>query len=455
MKGKIVSIKGQIVEVEFKDEKPSLHDVVILEDDPATILEVYMTTEDSSYYCISLTSTERLFRGATVVNTKEALTIPVGDHMLGRTLDIFGTPHDGMGEILRSEVRSIYQSSPHYMALSTKQEVLETGIKVIDLFSPMLKGGKIGIFGGAGVGKTLLLTEIIHNIVSLHKDRSVAIFAGVGERIREAQELQVSLAEGNILPSVCLLYGHMGENPAVRFTTAFAGVTLAEYFRDNKKKDVLFFIDNAFRFAQAGNELSMLMNNIPSEDGYQATLDSEMGQLHERLASTDDGMITTIEAVYVPNDDVLDQGVQSIFPFLDSSVVLSRNIYQQGLLPAIDILSSGYSNALTPNIVGEMHYAVSLRAQSLLKRAAELERIVSLVGPSELSSDDQVVYKRAKQIRNYMTQSFFVAEKQTGRPGVYVPTKTTVEDAKDIMDGKYDNVSEEKFLFTGSAKEIK
>lgn len=247
----------------------------------------------------------------------------------------------------------------------------------------------------------------------------------------------------------------MSENPAVRFLTAFAGVTLAEYFRDKSKKNVLFFIDNAYRFVQAGNEISMLTQSIPSEDGYQPTLESEMGSFHERLVSTANGVISTIEAVYVPNDDLLDQGVQAIFPYLDSTIVLSRNIYQEGILPAVDILSSAYSKALSPNVVGDLHYRVVLKAQNLLKKAVSLERIVSLVGRSELSQEDQVDYARAKKLQNFMTQSFFVTQKQSGRPGVYVARETTVQDVNDILNGDYDDISDEKFMFIGSAKELK
>jgi F-type H+-transporting ATPase subunit beta len=316
----------------------------------------------------------------------------------------------------------------------------------------------MGLFGGAGVGKTLLLTEIIHNIVQVQsaktRGKNNVVFAGVGERTREGQELHESLEKGGVLPFTSLIFGPMGENPAVRYLTGLSAVTVAEYFRDKKKQDVLFFIDNVFRFAQAGNELSVLMNTIPSEDSYQATLATEMAEFHERLVSTKDNDITTIEAIYVPNDDILDQGVQSILPYLDSSVTLSREVYQEGYLPAIDILSST-STALNPGMVGQLHYTVALNAQSLLKKGVELDRIASLVGESELSPIDRLAFKRAKLIRNYMTQSFFVAESQTGRPGKNVPLQTTVKDTNDILNGVYDTVPEEKFMFVGSAKETK
>lgn len=457
--GKIISIKGQIIEVEFQNDKPTLHDILILENDETAKLQVYISSGPSTFYCLSLTPTKKLFRGASVLNTGKPIMTPTGSQVLGRVIDIFGEPSDGMGKIKKTKTMPIYKDVPPYSDIQTHQEILETGIKVIDLFSPFLKGGKIGLFGGAGVGKTMLLTEIIHNVVILHNKnlpagrQGVSVFAGVGERIREGHELYETLKEKEVLPSVSLVFGPMGENPAIRFLTGFTAVTIAESFRDDLKKDVLFFIDNVFRFAQAGNELSQLMNTIPSEDGYQATLESEMASLHERLISTKNGAISTIEAIYVPNDDILDQGVQAIFPYLDSSVILSRTVYQQGILPAIDVLSST-SSALNPEIIGELHYETTLKAQNLLKKAVALDRIVSLVGESELSHDDQIIYQRAKKLRNFMTQSFYVAEGQSGRQGVYVPREQTVEDVSKIIDGTYDNISDDKFLYIGSAKEI-
>ncbi|MCL5970226.1 MAG: F0F1 ATP synthase subunit beta [Patescibacteria group bacterium] len=463
--GKIVSVQGQIVEVEFKDEKPSIHDILVLQDTDTARIQVYTSSGPQTFYCLSLTPTKKLSRGAKVINTGKPITIPIGEAVLGRVVDIFGDPVDGLGPLKKIKETPIYRDTPIYDEIQTHQGVLETGIKVIDIFSPFLKGGKIGLFGGAGVGKTMLLTEIIHNIVILNKEdgtgkktkqekNAVSVFAGVGERIREGQELYETLREKKVLPAVSLVFGPMGENPAIRFLTGFTAVTIAEHFRDDLKKDVLFFIDNVFRFAQAGNELSLLMNTIPSEDGYQATLESEMASFHERLVSTKQGAISSIEAIYVPNDDILDQGVQAIFPYLDSIVVLSRNVYQEGRLPAIDILSST-SSALNIETVGQLHYETALRSQSLLKKAVALDRIVSLVGEGELSADDQLLYKRAKKLKNFMTQSFYVAENQTGRKGCYIAVKTAVEDVRDILDGKYDDISEDKFMFIGSAKETR
>ncbi len=445
-----------MVEVEFSKNPPNLHDLLVLEDDKETKMEIIRSSGHSTFFCLCLSHTTNLYRGATVINTEKPILIPVGEKVLGRVMDIFGGEIDGKGKIITKEKRPIYGSFPTYTDLSTHQEILETGIKAIDFFSPIAKGGKIGLFGGAGVGKTLLLTEVIHNIVILKKEgqeKNVSVFAGVGERTREGHELHQTLSEQNVLPKVSLVFGPMGENPAIRFLTAYTSATIAEYFRDVLKKDVLFFIDNVFRFAQAGNELAVLMSTIPSEDGYQATLSSEMASFHERLVSVSNNSISTIEAIYIPNDDILDQGVQSIFPYLDSTVILSRSAYQEGHLPAVDLISSTSSN-LDSELVGELHYKVAPLAQNLLKEAVELERIVSLVGEAELSPEDKLKYKRARKLRNYMTQPFYVAESQTGRPGAYVTRLTAVEDVNDILNGKYDEIPEEKFLYIGSAKDL-
>ncbi|MDO8700147.1 MAG: F0F1 ATP synthase subunit beta [Deltaproteobacteria bacterium] len=451
--GKIIGIQGQIIEVEFKDNQPNMHDILVVEEDKSIKMRVALPSGPSSFYCLSLFSTDKLSRGLKVINTKKPILIPTGEGMLGRAVNIFGEPIDGKGEIKKTGEKPIYSEGLDYSQIAKHGEILETGIKAIDFFSPMIRGGKIGLFGGAGVGKTVLLTEIIHNIVVLQKGKGVSVFAGVGERIREGQELHETLAAKEVLHAVSLVLGTMGENPAVRFLTGFTAVALAEYFRDSLKKDVLFFIDNVFRLAQAGNELSVLMNTIPSEDGYQATLTSEMASFHERLVSTKDNSISSIEAIYIPNDDILDQGVQAIFPYLDSSVVLSRNIYQEGLLPAVDLLSSSSAN-LNPATVGETHYEVALKALNLLKQATALDKIVSLVGESELSPSDQLIYQRAKKLRNFMTQNFFVTENQTGKKGAYVPRETAVNDVNDLISGKYDNITDDKFSFIGSIKDI-
>jgi F-type H+-transporting ATPase subunit beta len=451
--GKVKSIRGQIVEVEFLATAPNISDILVLEDDPSVKMQVYSSSDVSSYFCLLLSTTGNIARGSRVVNTHRPLSIGVGEAVLGRVIDLFGNAVDSGGVIPYAEERPIHRNTQNYSNIVTRQEILETGIKTIDLFCPLIKGGKLGLFGGAGVGKTVLLTEIIHNVITLRKEKSISVFAGVGERIREGQELYEALAEGGVLPSVSLIFGPMSENSVIRFLTGYAAVTQAEYFRDDKGMDVLFFIDNIFRFAQAGNELSLLMNTIPSEDGYQATLVSEMASFHERLVSTEKNFISSIEAIYIPNDDILDQAVQSVLPYLDSSAVISRSIYQEGLLPAIDILSST-SSILNPEIVGEEHYSTATQAQSLLKKSVALERIVSLVGESELSNADRVTYDRAKKLRNYMTQNFFVTENQTGKKGAYVPLATTVSDVAAILEGKFDGVNAQKFLYIGSLSEI-
>lgn len=452
-KGKIISIKGQIVEVEFLAYPPSIHDILTLETDPNIKMEVYSSSSATTFFCFSYSSMKVMSRGAPVVNTGKPIEIPVGDQVLSRIIDIFGEPQDGKGTIKTTERKTIISEGVSFDDVVPAKEILVTGIKAIDFFSPLLRGGKVGLFGGAGVGKTILLTEIIHNVVILNKQNNVSVFTGVGERSREGQELYESLDESKVLDSVSLVYGLMGENPAVRFRTAMVGATIAEYFRDVSKKNVLFFIDNVFRYAQAGHELSTLMNTIPSEGGYQATMASEMAQFHERLVSNNYGSISSFEAVYVPADDITDYAVQSIFPYFDSTVVLSRDIYQEGRFPAIDLLSST-SSGLSVDIVGENHYKTVIAAQNLLKKGVSLERIVSLVGESELSQNDQNLYRRSRIMKNYMTQNFFVIEPQSGKPGSFVPVEQTVADVKSILDGDYDSREVDEFLFIGSLKEI-
>ncbi len=449
-----MSVRGQIVEVEFLDYPPSIHDILVLEIDPTVKMEVYASSSSTSFFCFSYSPMKVMHRGAVILNTGKPIEIPVGDQVLSRIIDIFGEPQDGKGTIKTTARRTIVSADVSLDDVVPANEILVTGIKPIDFFSPLLRGGKVGLFGGAGVGKTILLTEIIHNVVILNKDKNVSVFTGVGERSREGQELYESLGESKVLDSVALIYGLMGENPAVRFRTAMVGATIAEYFRDSMNKNVLFFIDNVFRYAQAGHELSTLMNTIPSEGGYQATMASEMAQFHERLVSNKSGSISSFEAVYVPADDITDYAVQSIFPYFDSTVVLSREIYQEGRFPAIDLLSST-SSGLSIDIVGEDHYHTVINAQNLLKKGVSLERIVQLVGESELSQQDQNLYRRSRIMKNYMTQSFFVIEPQTGKPGAFVPVEQTVADVKSIIDGDYDSHDPDEFLFIGSLTDIK
>lgn len=450
--GRIVSIKQQIIEVEFLDHNPKIHSLLELKNDKSVKMEVFTSSGGHRFYCL-LMSDDHPGIGELVLDTEESIRIPVGLELLGRAIDLFGRAQDEKGHISTRHSKTIFKHELNYSQINTPKDVLETGIKVIDFFAPILKGGKVGIFGGAGVGKTILLSEIIHNIVISGKEgMNVSVFTGVGERSREGQELYETMSETGVLKDICLIYGQMGENPAVRFRTATTGVAIAEHFRDEVGRDVLFFIDNIFRFAQAGYELSTLMNNIPSEGGYQATLASEMASLHERLSSSKRHSITAFEAIYVPSDDLTDNGVQSVFPYLDSNIVLSRAAYQEGRFPAVDILAS-VSSALNPDIVGQLHFTVVLQAQALLKKAVALERMVALIGEAELSAGDQAAFKRAKMLKNYMTQSLSVIEAQTGRKGVSVRLKQVVEDVKAIVEGKYDGIEPAKFLYIGGAEE--
>jgi F-type H+-transporting ATPase subunit beta len=448
-KGRITAILGQIVEVEFLDHEPVMHNILMLDGNPTIKMEVYQSSGPNHFYCLLFTSPNSLQKGMEVVDTGEPIMVPVGDDILGRVIDVMGKTHDNLGD-LNPKVRApVFSSGVAFDNVQSPTTVLETGIKPIDFFAPMLRGGKVGVFGGAGVGKTITLTEIIHNIVILSQGKAVSVFTGVGERSREGKELYQTLVDSKVDKGVALIYGQMGENPAIRFRTALGGVAIAEYFRDKMKRDVLFFIDNVFRYAQAGYELSTLMKTIPSEGGYQSTLTSEMAMFHERLISAKTGAITCLEAVYVPSDDITDFGVQQVFQYLDSTIVLSRQIYQEGRYPAVDILSST-SSALNPGIVGDLHYDTATEAQGLIKKSVTLDRIVSLIGESELSADDQVVYKRSKLLKAYMTQPFFVIEAQTGRPGFRVDLKQTVDDVRAILDGKCDALDPTDLMFIGS-----
>jgi F-type H+/Na+-transporting ATPase subunit beta len=451
--GKVISIKSQVIEVEFLDEKPHIYDVLFYKDDPSIKMEVYTSASPTSFYCLALTDIAKLHHGSSVVSTEQPIRIPVGKELLGRVINTLGDPQDGQGPIASKETRPIISKDLSFSEVHIPKEILETGIKVVDFFTPIIKGGKVGLFGGAGVGKTVLLSEIIHNIVILHAETNVSVFTGVGERTREGAELFQSLIDSKVMQGVTLIYGSMGENAALRFRTAFTGVTLAEYFRDTAGKDVLFFIDNIFRFAQSGYELSTLMNAIPSEGGYQSTLTSEMASFHERLVSTAKNAITTFEAIYVPADDLTDSGVQAVFPYLDSGIILSRSVYQEGRFPAVDILASN-SSALNPDTVGDDHYQTAIDAQATLKRATALDRIVSLIGESELSAEDQVVYKRAKMLKNYMTQTFTVVEAQTEKKGVHVSVGDTVSDVRGILDGKVDLLEPEDLLYIGTLEDV-
>lgn len=449
-KGKITFIKGSVVKAEFSGQCPKVGEVLYVESNPEVRMEVYSISDTYVATCLALTNIDLASRGLSVVSTGRSLAVPAGEAVLGRVFDIFSKGHDLKGDFEDCQTVGIFDNDkiPARDVL-VPSELLRTGIKAIDFFAPILKAGKAGLFGGAGVGKTVLLTELINNIVISSKSKDVlSVFSAVGERSREAQELVEYLGETGVLEKVALILGQMGENPAVRFRTAYSGATLAKSLRDTTSNDVLFFMDNIYRFAQAGNELSTLMNVLPSEDGYQPTLPSEMGTFHDKLTSSSKGAITAIEAIFVPSDDLTDYGVKSVFPYLETSIVLSRDVYQQGRFPAIDILESS-SSALNPVTVGEKHYTSYIESKKLLEKAVGIERIALLIGESELSYDDQLSYRRANILKNYMTQSFFVVEAQTGNPGANVALEDVIDDVNDIIDGRYDSYTPDKFLFIG------
>ncbi len=452
--GKVKALNDYMVEVEFLEgEKPATHTILTSHSNRSVRLLGLKWSSPSRLICLVLSGMESLYRGLEIADTGEGFSVPAGPATLGRAFDIFGKSRDGKEDLSRAVERPIFGQSVRLANVASKEKVLETGIKAVDVFCPMVKGGKVGLLGGAGVGKTILLTEILNNIVQRNRENTVSVFCGVGERSREGHELYRELSMSKVLDTTALVLGTMGDSPAVRYLTAHAGASVAEYFRDEMNKNVLVFIDNAYRYAQAGNELSLLTDNLPSEDGYQADLISQMAELHERLISKKDCHVTTIEAIYLPADDVLDQGVQAIYDFLDTSIVLTREIYRDGRMPAIDVLASS-SSALSPSIVGHNHYNIALGAQALLKKAVNLERIVSLVGESELSDEDKTTYERSLKVKNYLTQNFAISADQTGKKGSYVPLKDSLEDIKAIVSGKYDDIPAYKFMYIGSISQF-
>lgn len=445
--GRVRAVVGQVVEVEFEGKNLPKHlDVLTSPENDKIRLEVFAYSGSNTLFGLSLTPKAWLYRDLPIVTTGQSLTIPVGNQVLGRIMNLFGETQDGKQELTDVKRVPIYTSRSKYKEIQPIDEQLETGLKFIDFFTPFMKGGKIGFVGGAGVGKTVLMTELIHNITGKHQ--GVSVFGGIGERIREGHELYINLEKSGVLDKVALLMGQMNENAVIRYRAAWAATALAEYFRDVEKKDVLFFVDNTYRFVQAGSEVSTLIGGIPSELGYQATLETELSDFENRLVATKDGSITSVQAVYVPADELSDVGVAAIMGHLDTVVILSRNIASRGYYPAIDpILSS--SSALSKRVIGEDHYNIATQAVEMLNEHQRLSRIVAIVGEAELSPHDQLVYQRAKKILNYMTQPMFTTEIQTGKKGVYVEKEKTIRDVKSIISGQVDQIPAEKFMYIG------
>ncbi len=453
VKGIISSVNGQIAQVEIEDNIfPMLSEILISTEDPSVVLEVFSQSQDK-VFCQILSNPDKLFRGMQVSGTGSDLKIPVGKTCLGRVMDVFGNPRDNLGPINKSSQTSIYSQAPSLNIVKVSYQILETGIKAIDFLTPIQKGGKTGFIGGAGVGKTIILTELLHNITATQKN-VYSVFAGVGERIREGQELYQRLKESGVLPKTVIVLGQMNENAAIRFRVALAAVAQAEYFRDILKSDVLFFIDNMFRFVQAGAEVATLLGTIPSEQAYQATLQTEISTLEDRLISTENGSITSFQNVYVPADEITDAGVVAVASFLDTAIVLSRSVAQKGIYPPIDLFQSS-SSTLSKATLGEAHFKAFTEFQQLLDNYNRLAHIVAIVGEEELSAENRILYNRTKKIIHYLTQPFFMTEKQTGKRGVAVPRETTIKDIEMILSGSLDNIPAESFMYIGSLKEAK
>ncbi|MGM0518648.1 MAG: F0F1 ATP synthase subunit beta [Campylobacterota bacterium] len=455
MKGKIIQVMGPVVDVEFDGYLPEINEAidVSLKDSNADrlVLEVAAHIGDSRVRTIAMDMTEGLVRGQECTATGGPIKVPVGENVLGRIFNVIGEPVDE-GEAVAEDTPkwSIHRDAPTFEEQSTKAEMFETGIKVVDLLAPYSKGGKVGLFGGAGVGKTVIIMELIHNVAFKHSGYSV--FAGVGERTREGNDLYFEMKDSNVLDKVALCYGQMSEPPGARNRIALTGLTMAEYFRDEKGLDVLMFIDNIFRFAQSGTEMSALLGRIPSAVGYQPTLASEMGALQERITSTNKGSITSVQAVYVPADDLTDPAPASVFAHLDATTVLNRKIAEKGIYPAVDPLDST-SRILNANIIGEEHYNVARGVQSVLQKYKDLQDIIAILGMDELSEEDKLTVARARKIEKFLSQPFFVAEVFTGAPGKYVELKSTIEGFKGILDGKFDDLPEMAFYMVGGIDE--
>jgi len=446
--GKITQIFGPVVDVIFEDTTPEIYEALKV---GKLVLEVQQHLGDREFRTIAMGATEGLQRGDSVERTGSPISISVGETTLGRITDALGNPVDGGSDLKSREKWSIHRKPPKFSDQNPEITVLETGIKVIDLIAPFIKGGKIAIFGGAGVGKTVIVTEMIRNMAVEHKGHSV--FAGVGERTREGNELWNEMKHSGVLPNVAMVYGQMNEPPGVRLRVALTGVTLAEYFRDVKGEDVLFFIDNIYRFSLAGAEISALLGKPPSAVGYQPTLASEMGELQERITSTKKGSITSVQAVYVPADDYTDPAPVSTFAHVDSTIVLERSIAESGIYPAVDPLAST-SRALDPNVVSKRHYDVAHGVQKVLQRYKDLQDIIAILGIDELSDEDKMTVARARRIQKFFSQPMFVAEVFTQRPGKYVKLEDTISGFESILSGKYDTIPEDAFYMSGSIAEV-
>ena len=451
-KGTVSQVMGPVVDVCFEEGfLPSIYNALTMKIGEKTLtVEVAQHIGDNVARCIAMSSTDGLQRGTPVIDTGKTISVPVGRATLGRIFNVLGDTVDNMPFTDDADRWNIHRPAPAYSELATSTEVLETGIKVIDLICPYSKGGKIGLFGGAGVGKTVLIMELINNVAKRHGGLSV--FTGVGERTREGNDLYNEMKESGVLSNTTLVYGQMNEPPGARMRVALSGLTMAEYFRDEEKQDVLLFIDNIFRFTQAGSEVSALLGRMPSAVGYQPTLATEMGDLQERITSTRQGSITSIQAVYVPADDLTDPAPATTFAHLDATTVLSRSIASQGIYPAVDPLEST-SRILSPDVLGEEHYRVAREVQRILQRYQELMDIIAIMGMDELSDEDKLLVQRARKIQRFLSQPFDVSEKFTGIPGSYVPLSETIRGFKEIIEGKHDDLPESAFLFVGTIDE--
>ncbi len=451
--GLITQIIGPVIDVEFQQgELPEIYNAlkITCDDGHVVIAEVQQMLGSNRVRTVAMSSTDGLKRGMKVENTYEPIKIPVGKPILGRILNVIGEPVDRMGDIQTDTYLPIHRESPKLVDQNTDIEILETGIKAIDLIQPYQKGGKIGLFGGAGVGKTVLIMELIHNIASEHS--GVSVFGGVGERTREGNDLWNEMKESGVIDKVALIYGQMNEPPGARMRVGLSALTAAEYFRDFSKQDVLLFIDNIFRFTQAGSEVSALLGRMPSAVGYQPTLATEMGELQERITSTKDGSITSVQAIYVPADDLTDPAPATTFSHLDASTVLSRQIASLGIYPAVDPLASN-SRVLDPNIIGEEHYNVTKRVLEILQKYKELQDIIAILGMDELSDEDKLTVNRARKIQRFLSQPFFVAEQFSGISGKYVKLEDTIRGFKEIIEGKHDELPEQAFYMVGTIEE--